>query len=411
MKSRNFARKALKVSLLAIPVVLTACKEPPPPPAPPPPPPPPPPPARVDVQEVLASMEGVDARVQAAGGLRVLEEEEPMVRAAIRFADALARGDDLELEGMLSADAQTILDDLRFGGQWYDAVENIEQVRILYLTPDAREEGIEVRPTGTMDQALGDAMSGMDPAMMEAMGEMMAVMSAYNGDEEAMNSEMADAVRVILEDDQDLTRRVAEAMELEGEPTVDAIVEELSSESDDADSFDPEEFTPERAAPILELFAAIQASDEVPDRAKNFASALHTMVSTASSMDEERLRQTDASMDRFGDTKMGALALAIQTPGEAYVLGWTALSTAGGGWAFGGAPVSAPTVARASELDGQVNPSSFTIDFSALGQSDEISRASLPQPPEPEPEAEEEDEPSETTRRTPRGPITIPGGG
>lgn len=380
------------------------------------------------MQQVLASMEGVDARVQTANNLSVLEEDEPMVRAAIQFADAIAKGDDLELEGMLSADARTILDDLRFGGQWYDAVENIEQVRIVYMTADAPGEGIEVASAaslgamgamsaagsfdaGSMDalaQGMGQQMmDAMPPGVMEGFAEMMGAMQAYGGDQSRLDAEFTGAITAVLEDDPQLATDLGRAMGLEGEIDPATVLQQLEA-MDGGQNQDMDEQT---LAVMNRLFEAIQASDEAPDPIKQMASGAQKMFTAMQETGGAGAASAPRSTFASGDDTPGALAIAIQTPGEAYVLGWSIIP-AGGSYVFGGAPTSAPTVARASELDGQIGPNNFTIDFSALGRSDAIDRSTLPVAmDEPEPEGEEEEEPKDTVRRTPRGPITIPGGG
>src|SRR5690606_30925244 len=144
------------------------------------------------------------------------------------------------------------------------------QVRVLYLTPDAEAEGINMRPTGTLEQAVSDAATGLPPEMMTALGEMMAAMTAYQGDEKAMEAELTEATAAVLKDNDDLTQRLGQAMEIEGEITAEAIVAKLNEESESAadSEFDPAEFTPEKIAPLVELFEAIQASASTPDRAK-----------------------------------------------------------------------------------------------------------------------------------------------
>lgn len=71
-----------------------------------------------------------DARVSAAGDLAVTDE--PFAKAAVRFADALARGDEAKLTEMLNKRAQSVLQELKSAGVWTTATKGIEAVRIVY---------------------------------------------------------------------------------------------------------------------------------------------------------------------------------------------------------------------------------------------------------------------------------------
>lgn len=107
-------------------------------PAPPPPPPPPPrieAPTPLDAGSVLQSM-GVDARVEFAEDAAPVDRG--LAEAAIRLADAIARGDDEALRGLLDKSDHGALDKLIGDGQWYEATGKIEAVRIVSIDGGAR---------------------------------------------------------------------------------------------------------------------------------------------------------------------------------------------------------------------------------------------------------------------------------
>ena len=125
-------------ALAAAALCVAGCKKEEPPPPPPPqkpaytPPPPPPEPVNVDV---LAQSVGADARVQFPQRLAPIDEG--FARAALTLADSLARGDDAALRGVLTRPAQAVLDDLIGTGEWYDATDVIEAVRVVELDEGA----------------------------------------------------------------------------------------------------------------------------------------------------------------------------------------------------------------------------------------------------------------------------------
>ncbi len=107
-------------------------------PAPPPPPPPPPrieQPKPLDAGSVLQSMD-VDARVEFAEDAAPVSRD--LAQAAIKLADAIARGDDEALRTMLDRTDHGSLDRLIASGQWYDATGKLEAVRVVSINTGAR---------------------------------------------------------------------------------------------------------------------------------------------------------------------------------------------------------------------------------------------------------------------------------
>lgn len=107
-------------------------KEPPPPPPPPYVPPPPPPPATVHLASLRDGM-SLDARVQTADDVEVLDERLGM--AILEFADAIVRGDPGEVSTWLAQDrGRSVLDELLNTGLWDETIAEVEAVRIVYVT-------------------------------------------------------------------------------------------------------------------------------------------------------------------------------------------------------------------------------------------------------------------------------------
>jgi hypothetical protein len=97
--------------------------------APPPPPPPPPPPEPVDIASVLKNL-GADKRVQFP------QDHAPvnagLADAIVKFASSLAKGDATTFGSMLEPSSRQTLDQLTGSGEWEDAVEKIEAVRVTF---------------------------------------------------------------------------------------------------------------------------------------------------------------------------------------------------------------------------------------------------------------------------------------
>lgn len=97
----------------------------------PPPPPPPPPPEPVDIASVLRNV-GADKRVQFP------QDHAPvnagLADAIVKFASSLAKGDAQTFGSMLEASSRQTLDQLTGSGEWDEAVEKIEAVRVTFTS-------------------------------------------------------------------------------------------------------------------------------------------------------------------------------------------------------------------------------------------------------------------------------------
>jgi len=77
-------------------------------------------------------MRGVDARVQFPDGKAPYDVS--LAEATISFAGALAAGDDAAMGGMLDNSSRGILDSMLADGTWFDATDEIEAVRVVFMT-------------------------------------------------------------------------------------------------------------------------------------------------------------------------------------------------------------------------------------------------------------------------------------
>lgn len=126
------SRAALALGLVALSAVLGACGKK----APPPPPPPPPPVTKVVEEPPALSMTTIaqelkaDSRVSFASGVTITDEG--FARAAVKLADAIARGDAAKLGAMLTRKGKGVLDELTSSGGFTDATKPIEAVRVVF---------------------------------------------------------------------------------------------------------------------------------------------------------------------------------------------------------------------------------------------------------------------------------------
>lgn len=129
------SRVAVLSAVLAV-SMLSACNKKEEKKAPPPPPPPPPVAALVDVDALMQTVRP-DARVQfpAAKAPR----SEPLARAVIALADAIAKGDSDAFGKLITEDAKSDLSALTSGGEWEEALKNIEAVRVVRLEGTGEE--------------------------------------------------------------------------------------------------------------------------------------------------------------------------------------------------------------------------------------------------------------------------------
>lgn len=144
-----FSRTGLqRWSLLGLAVGLTAltiagCKEEPPPPPPVVRTPPPPPPPDPKPDELLTQVLPTDSRVRADNTM-VLNATEEDVVAALRFADAFARGSTTDLERMLDSESVRVLRDLDSEQVWSEQADRINTVTLLSVNGGQSEDGVRV---------------------------------------------------------------------------------------------------------------------------------------------------------------------------------------------------------------------------------------------------------------------------
>lgn len=154
----------LSLALLAGTAILPGCgeKKPPPKPVAPPPPPPPPAPKQIEVSTLLQTSRA-DKRVQFPQEKAPVDDT--VANAVIDLASAIAKGDAKAMNGMLINVGKDVLEQLQANGQWEEATEKIEAIRVVELSaPGAKpqsfnvsfavqEPGIAylVRFTGTLD--------------------------------------------------------------------------------------------------------------------------------------------------------------------------------------------------------------------------------------------------------------------
>jgi hypothetical protein len=134
----------------------------------PPPPPPPPPPMSIDA---IAQQLKVDPRVQL--NPKLTGGEEAFARAALKLANAIAKGDSAALKPMLTRRAAEALDFLTAGEGWKQATGGIEAVRVVAIGPPPPNMKINASPAAgaagaaanraLLDQALEGITRGMKP--------------------------------------------------------------------------------------------------------------------------------------------------------------------------------------------------------------------------------------------------------
>lgn len=155
-----------------------------------PPPPPPPPPKEVAFDDLFQEMKS-DARVSAAQGLGITDES--FARAAAKFADALARGDDAGVAKMLNRQSQGVLEVLKSSGGWGETTKGIEAVRIIFAQAPQTLTGIE------RDHAF-ETMGAAIAAAAERRYNQLVAQGFQRSDARAMaNDEMARDIRKSVE--------------------------------------------------------------------------------------------------------------------------------------------------------------------------------------------------------------------
>ena len=104
--------------------------------------------------------------------------------------------------------------------------------------------------------------------------------------------------------------------------------------------------------------------------------------------------------------------MAIQDPAGAYLLGWTLKREGEGAWTVSAAPTPDDKKPRASDFDGQRITAASTRSGGETPASDSAdSDSASPGKKAEAPPAEKPAQGGDRIKRTPAGPIKIPGGG
>ncbi len=332
MTNRNNTLKWVGLAtagLGALPMLMNGCGKKPPPPTPPPAPyvEPPPPPSQADVMALLQEM-NADSRVQFPKEVAPIDVE--YARAIISFASSFAEGDEDSLRGMLDLGGQQTLDALVESGAWYDSTDAIEAVRVVYLTEPIEDDG------SNSFGDVGNEMDGMFTA--EVFRDQMIEAISNSGEasfEDILGSLGVPNPQGIGAGDQEVLQGMMEDAGVQ-------MVEQM--------------FGPELFAQIMELekeFPRDSSSPEDLVYAMYDRGILATMAEKMGAI----IGSMGAAMDQFGgafgfDTGGAELRLAIQEPGAAYALSFTARKI-GGRYIFSPAPEANVIHVRASDFHGK----------------------------------------------------------
>lgn len=211
---RNTGRLTAGAAALLSLAMMTGCPKPPPPPEPEPEyVPPPPAPTEVSLNDLMQEMKA-DPRVQFAADVSTFDET--FARSIIDLADAIARGDDEKLRDLLDTGATGHLVSLVDTGEWSEATEPIEAVRIVYAGP---YEG---------SMSLAGAAAGMGQAMSQMMEVIKQGLEAGGGEGifEEIAKQMGD--QISPEQIEEARKKYLEMANLKPEEFVAKLQEEMA---------------------------------------------------------------------------------------------------------------------------------------------------------------------------------------
>lgn len=280
------AASGLAVCLVAAsvalsPALMSGCKKEAPPAPPPPPPvvvndaPPPPPP--VDMKAIRQQVKA-DKRVQVSDNVSTTKE--PLAKAVIQFADALAKGDKAKFGAMLDPASKRILDSLVEDGKWEEETKKIEVVRVVSLRP-----GGDIGPSAT----------GMNGSKAELREKLKTLLDGFNA-----RPEIREQIKAI---------NGGEDMPTEPDAFVAWMKEKVQQAKDSGQPLPPR---------LESVQVLLDAWDNAPDAA----------APSAPSGEESDVPHS--------------LVIAIQEPGGvAYAGGWVAVPL-GGKWVFKASPSPMP---------------------------------------------------------------------
>jgi len=360
--SRNTARRtskaALAAALLACAALsLSGCKKKEPPPEEPAPVEAPPPPAPTVVSFDSISQElQVHPAVQFASGLAVTDES--LVRATVKLADALARGDAAKMRPLISKPAERAIRNMETNQIWQPGMADIEAVRLVYagpVDPNAGKITLETAAQLLKARNENDLPPGITPEIAYQIGAV-----------------------------------IGRAMALSMFNTNDAA-----------------SATPENIDKMLKAFNALNINDTITkflndSQFENARKEVEGIISTL---------QADSPLPS-GEY---LLLFAVQHKDGAELSGWGA-EKAFGKWQFNNGTTVADIKPRASEFD-TIGMAGFSAQLAqAPAAADDANKPKDAKPDEKPPEGGQtkkpEDEPNgPIKKRTPAGPIGIPGGG
>lgn len=228
---RSAGRLTAGAAALLSLAMMTGCPKPPPPPPPEPEYiPPPPAPTEVSLNDLLQEMK-TDPRVQFASDITLYDET--FARSIIDLADAIAKGDDDKLRAMLDAGAGGHLVSLVDTGEWSEATEPIEAVRIVYAGP---YEG---------SMSLQSAVAGMGQAMSQMMEVIKQGLAAGGGEGifEEIAKQMGD--QIPPEQIEEARKKYMEMANLKPEEFIAKLQEEMAkvtADMPDMPAIDPSTF-------------------------------------------------------------------------------------------------------------------------------------------------------------------------
>lgn len=364
-RKARWATKSIRTALLltmALTVALnvSACgkKKPPAPPPVVPKPVTPPPPPPVSFDTISQEMK-TDARVQFAPELKL--EDEEVARSIISLSDALARGDAAAITGMVSRPARPIIETIQqMGGFGSD----VEAVRVVFIAKNDDQSGFK----STLDD-VNRMFSGEADAVEEA--------------NRKLTADVIDQIKSLM-----LVAMVAE----------------------DAKNFDFTQFVPPMTAEKLLKF-------------KEQWEKLRADPSKTAIVEQIGALLSGSSMvPGLKDAEYLAL-IAVQTPGGVELTGW-GLEKAFGKWTFHPASTDGSLKASASEWDniglaGFSADSTKGLDIKAKTSGEGTEGTDPANPDAPKTDAPAETDPNNPDKqqappgekRTPGGPVKIPGSG
>lgn len=353
---RKAGKAAFVAALLACAALsLTGCKKKEPPPEPPAPveAPPPPPPAAVSFDSISQELQ-VHPAVQFAEGLSVTDES--LVRATVKLADALARHDTAKLRTLVSKPAERSISVAVANQIWESGMADVDAVRLVYAGPVDPNAGKITLETAVQ------------------------VLKAKNESEfpPGITPEIAYQIGAII------GRAMALSM---------------------FNANDASNFTPENVEKMLKAINVLNISDTInkfltDSQYENARKEVEGLISTL---------QADSTLPS-GEY---LILFAVQHKDGAELSGWGA-EKAFNKWQFNNGTTVNDMKPRASEFD-NIGIAGFSAQLAQAIKPDEAGAPKDGKPDEKKPEEgkpKKDDEPNgPTKKRTPAGPINIPGGG